>query len=53
MTPKEFRHKVDEGKDLASLQQLIVTMGRDRTAPMSPGAKQCLCLNGVPLLRQG
>lgn len=53
MVAKEFRHKADEGKDLASLKQLVVTTGRDQTAPMSEGAKQRLCLNHVPLLRQG
>lgn len=53
MVAKEFRHKADEGKDLASLQQLVETTGRDRTARMSEGAKQRLCLNHVPLLRQG
>jgi len=53
MTAKEFRQKVDESKDLASLKQLIATTGRDRTAPVSEGAKQCLCLNHTSLLNQG
>lgn len=53
MMAKEFRHKVNEGKDLASLKQLVATTGRDQTAPVSEGAKQRLCLNHIPLLRQG
>lgn len=29
MTAKEFRHKADEGKDLASLKQLVATAERN------------------------
>lgn len=50
---KEFRDKVDEGKSLASLKQLAATTGRDWTALVSEGAKQCLCLNHISFLRQG
>lgn len=52
MTAKEFRHKADEGRDLASLKQLVGTVDRDAMAPTSKGAEQRLCLNHVPLLRQ-
>lgn len=38
MTVKEFRHKVDEGKDLASRKQLRATTGsRNRTAAVCEG----------------
>ncbi|RLW00966.1 hypothetical protein DV515_00008360 [Chloebia gouldiae] len=37
---KEFRHKVDEGKDLASRKQLRATTGsRDRTAAVCEGTE--------------
>lgn len=50
-TAREFRHKADEGKDLASLRQLGATTGsRARTAGAGEGTEQRLCLNHIALL---